>query len=216
MIILEKTLSILILMGGVFMANSQNLDSMPQTQRDSLLISVAKEVVLRYGPGYYREDKKPIINRGQIPPKGTMNPTGKDAGRIWYGVTFLYNTTKERLGENFAASVGLWEDTGKPGSVRFGVGNRWVRLISEDEWDSDAIIEQTPYQEMVFPIYDMEHPEKKEPKNIDELRRKGYVERDGQWIQTKKEVPPNIDILKRKGYEEINGRWVKTKKDAIK
>jgi hypothetical protein len=34
-VIYKKTLSILMFMGGVFMANSQNMDSLPQAQRDS-------------------------------------------------------------------------------------------------------------------------------------------------------------------------------------
>jgi hypothetical protein len=212
--IYKKTLSILILMGGIFTANSQNLESLPQAQRDSLLISLAKEAVLRYGPGYYREYKEPIIERGQIQPKGTMNPTGENVGRIYYIITFLYDTIKERLGDNFAAIVGFWGDTGKPSYIRLGNNNGYTRSISESEWDSDAEVEQTPYHEMIFPIYDWDDPENKEPKNIDELRRKGYVEKDGGWIQTEKEVPPNTDILKRKGYEERDGRWVKTKKEV--
>jgi hypothetical protein len=198
--------------GGTFIANSQNLDSLPQSQRDSILISTAKEAVLRYGPGYYREYKEPVIERVQTPPKGTLNPTGENAGRICYRVTFLYDTVKERLGHDFAAIVLVWEDIGKPYIVSFPTG--YGRFISEDEWASNAVVEQTPYQTMIFPIYDWQnHPEKKEPVNIDELRRKGYEEVDGgQWVQTKREVPPNIDILKREGYEEINGQWVKTKK----
>ena len=206
----KKTLSILIFTGSIFMANSQNLNSLPQAQRDSILISVAKEAVLRYGPGYYREDKEPIIKREQVP-QGAIGLTGDNAGRIYYSVTFLYDTTKERLDWDFAAIVGIWEDTGKPLLVRFGEGI--LRFISENEWENDAVIEQTPYQECVFAIPDLDHPEKKEPKNIDELRRKGYEERDGQWVKTKKDVPPNVDLLKRKGYEErADGQWVRVKK----
>jgi hypothetical protein len=200
---------VIVLTGYTIAALSQNLDSMPQEQRDSLLTSTAKEVVLRYGPGYYREYKEPVIKRGQIPPKGTMNPTGENAGRFYYRVTFLYDTVKERLNSDFAAEVVIWENNGKPEGITIGI---WGRSISEDEWESDAIVEQMEYWTIVFPIYDWDHPEQKEPINIDELKRKGYEERDGQWVQTKKEIPPNIDILKREGYEEIDGKWVKTKK----
>jgi hypothetical protein len=195
----KKTLSVLIFMGGVFMANSQNLDSMPQAQRDSLLIATAKEVVLKYGPGYYREYKEPVIERGQLPAKGELNPTGKKAGKIYYRVTFLYDKTIEMLEYDFAAIVGFSGDTGKPTGVQFGEGI--IRRIPEGEWEN-AVIEQTPYNERIFPIYDMDHPKKKEPKNIDELRRKGYVERDGQWVKTRRDVPPNRDLLKREGFEE--------------
>jgi hypothetical protein len=209
--ILKKTLSLLPFIGGVFMANSQNLDYLPQAKRDSILISIAKEAVLRYGPGYYREYKTPVIERGQIPVKGTMNPTGENAGKIYYRVTFLYDKTQEVLAENFAAIVGFREGTSSPVYIRFG--NERARFIPEKEWKDNAVVEeQTPYETMIFPIYDWNNPEKKEPINIDELKQKGYEDKGDQWVKTKQEVPPNIDILKREGYEEINGQWVKTKK----
>jgi hypothetical protein len=211
--IYKKTLSILTFIGGVFMANSQNLDSMPQAQRDSLLISTAKEVVLRYGPGYYREDKKPVIKRSIYPKFETDQ--GKNAGRLVFGIKFFYDKTKEQLDKDYAAAIGIWGDTGNPYIVHFG--NGWGRLIPEGEWESNTIVKQIPYQEIeIIPGYDLDHPEKKEPKNIDELRRKGYEEIDGQWIKTRKDVPPNTAILKREGYEEKNGQWVKTKEDVNK
>jgi hypothetical protein len=216
--IYKKTLLILTFMGGIFTANSRNLNSMPQAQRDSVLISLSKEAVLRYGPGYYREYKEPIIERGQIPPKGTINPTGKNAGRIYYRVTFLYDTTIERLGNNYAAIVGVWGNSGKPSGIRFGTGHGLITFISESEWDSNAVVEQTPYQQSrVRPIYeswDWDREDKAKPKNIDELKRWGYEYKDGEWVKTKKDVPPNIDILKRMGYEEKDGRWVKAKKEV--
>jgi hypothetical protein len=209
--IYKKTLSILTFIGGVFMASSQNLDSLPQAQKDSLLISTAKEVVLRYGPGYYREDKEPVITRS-IYPNLETDQGKKNAGRVVFGIKFFYDKTKELLDYDFAAVIGIWGDTGYPYSVRFG--NGWIRLIPEGEWESNTVVEQTIYQEIeIIPSYDWDHPENKEPTNIDELKKRGYEEIDGQWVQKKRD-PPNIDILKREGYEEVNGQWVKMKKDV--
>jgi hypothetical protein len=206
---------VMALTGYVTAIFSQNLDSMPQAQRDSLLISLAKEVVLRYAPLYYREYKEPVIERLE-PPEESMNSTDKDAGRILYRVFFPYDKTREQLSYDYAAFVGIWEDTGKPSGIQCGVGGG--RIISESEWESDTVVKQSRYSERwFFPKYDMNHPGKKEPINIDELRQKGYEEReDGQWVKTGKDISPNIDLLKRMGYEEINGQWIKTKKDVNK
>lgn len=53
-------LVIFLFVSCVFTTRAQNLDSIPEKQRDSILISVAKEVVLKHGSGYYREYKEPL------------------------------------------------------------------------------------------------------------------------------------------------------------
>jgi hypothetical protein len=190
---------------------SQNLDSLPELKRDSILIAKAKEAVLRYGPEYYREYKTPLIYLFTVPSKGEKNPKGENAGRKMYSVTFPYDTTMELLGEQFAAKVHIWIDTGKLRSVSFGNGLAMIVEGLENDPEKIESIPQIQYQEAIYPIYDWDNPEQKEPKNIDVLRRKGYEEIDGQWVQTKR-VPPNINILKREGFEEINGQWVRVKK----
>ena len=165
---------------------------MSVAQRDSLLISVAEEVVLKYGPDYYRDYKEPVIKRGQVPPKGEMNPEGEMASRVYYDVTYLYDETQEVLSFEFAASVRFWADTGKPGGVTFGSGE--ARIIRENvDWRNDDTIEPSIYyQSVVIPIYDLNNPDpNQEPKNLDELKRRGYKDRgDGEWIKIQKDVPP--------------------------
>jgi len=89
-------------------ATAQDLRTLTAGERDNLLISIAKEVVLKYGPDYYREYKPPVI---------TKEPwsSGKHhtIGRTYYKVAILYDKTKELLG-NYAAEVFFWEDTGLP------------------------------------------------------------------------------------------------------
>jgi hypothetical protein len=196
--------------GGTFIANAQNLDYLPQAQRDSILISTAKEAVLRYGPGYYREYKEPVIERSTVPSKGEINSTGENAGRVIYSVVFLYDTVQELLEEQFAAKVNFWADqSGEPGAISFGNGiGLTVEAKTEQAREHLKTIPQIRYQQSLsFMIHYRDNPEQ-----TDELKRKGYEEIDGQWMKTRKDVPPNIDILKREGYEEINGQWVKTKK----
>ena len=126
-------------------AFSQDLDSLPQQQRDSILIEVAKEVVLKYGPGYYREYKRPVITRSQVPPLGEVNLTGDDANRIIYEVVFLYDDTKELLDFDFAAKVAIWGDTYKPIRVLFG--NGFIKKTPEVDLRSGKTVDQVPYQQ---------------------------------------------------------------------
>jgi hypothetical protein len=112
----------LIFTGYTVITRSQNLDSIPKAKRDSILIARAKETVLTYGPDYYREYKKPVIERGQVLPKGAINVTGENANRVFYVVIFPYDKTKELLAEEFAVMVRFWADAGTPMSVRFGNG----------------------------------------------------------------------------------------------
>ena len=191
---------------------SQNLDSMPTAERDSLLISIAKEVVLKYGPDYYRECKPPVINRKIFPPKGEYNTKGVNAERAYYEVIFLYDETVELLKWDFATEVRIWADTGKPEGVMFGCG--WGRGIPEDELRSSEEIEPFQYrQRSVRPIYDFDDPNpNKRPVNLDELRRKGYVEdSNGQWIKTTQDAPPAealkvIERAKAEMRKEIDNR----------
>ena len=81
-------LIIVLLVGRVLATSSQTLDKMPKNQRESLLVAVAKEVVMKFGPDYYREYPPPVIERHQVPPKGEINPTGEMAGRIIFWVIF--------------------------------------------------------------------------------------------------------------------------------
>jgi hypothetical protein len=58
-----------------------NLDSLSKSKRERYLIAKAKETVLKYGPDYYRDYKKPEIIRGQISSKAKEN-----VGRIYYNI----------------------------------------------------------------------------------------------------------------------------------
>jgi hypothetical protein len=140
--IIKVSLLVLAFMAFASVAKSQNLELLPESQRDSILIAKAKEVVLKFGPGYYREYKE-IIERKQVPPLGEINTTGEDAGRVSYHIIFLYDETKEQLDWDFAARVQIWEDTGEACSVVFG--NGFGRIISAIQPGQE--IEPVPYQQ---------------------------------------------------------------------
>ena len=58
----------LLLISIVVNAFSQvkNLDRLSQTKRDSILISLAKETILKYGPDFYEENVIPVITRKTV------------------------------------------------------------------------------------------------------------------------------------------------------
>src|SRR5574344_531163 len=134
------------LVGFFVVVFSKNLDAISKQERDSLLILTAKDVVLKYGPGYYRDYKLPTIKRGQNPPKGVQNPTGKDANRGYYDVVFHYDTNKELLEYDYAYWVKIWSDTGKPSIVVFG--NGMAKIIPEVDLRSGKTVNQVPYQQV--------------------------------------------------------------------
>jgi hypothetical protein len=94
-----------------------NLGKMSEKERNEYLVKLAKEVIMNFGPDYYR-DLPPIIEEGK-----NDFFKGKDIeGREYYKVTFPYDETKETLEWSFSAEVMIWKDTGEPLGVTFGTG----------------------------------------------------------------------------------------------
>jgi hypothetical protein len=190
---MKKMLTALSFMFYVITASSQNLASMPQEKRDSLLISIAKEVIMKYGPDYYREYKRPTITKGKVPPRGSLNPDGKNAGKSFYLLIFPYDNTLEELEWDYAAKVSIWEDNGKPSGVYFGTG--YGMKVSEKVMQGKESITPIPYQQVnLFPIYDWQNGKDEtnsQPVNLDKLIKRGYQKgADGQWKKLTKDVPP--------------------------
>ena len=180
---------------GYSTIKSQDLSLMSITQRDSLLISIAKEVVLMYGHDYYRDKFSSIIEQSMVPLRGENNPTGVNAGRVMYHITFLYDKTEEVLERNFAAKVHIWGDTGLPSGVDFGngLGNSIPEKL---DW-RNATPNPMLYQESIFPIFDFNNiipgqdPTTRDPINKDELLHRGWQRNsDGVWERTRPDAPP--------------------------
>ena len=209
---IHKNIFIVLLCVSYHAVTAQNLDSMPSSKRDSILISIAKEAILKYGPDYYREYAKPIIERNIISLKGEMNPTGINAGRISYQLTYLYDKTEETLEWDYAAKVSIWADTWHPSRVQIGTG--FIRIIPEDiDWRNDTSIEPFLYQESIVPIYGFISIEI--PDSItDEQAREEYFQKAFKEKESNQE-PVNKDLLIRKGWEKgSDGEWVKTRPDT--
>ena len=111
------TLSALLLITTAGYAQKNIFEKMPPNQRDSILIETAKNAVLKYAPGYYRDYKKPeVILYGAVPKDYRIK---KDRGRLFYQVTFFYDPLKEKYLRDYTVKVNVWADNGKAYDMEF-------------------------------------------------------------------------------------------------
>lgn len=122
----------------------QNLDKMPKAEREALLLKKAKELVLRHGPGYWREYQPPIIERYEMPTSGY--PIGKNIGRDFYSVNIPFDPQKERFNYKYAASVTFWADTGEPRVIMFGNGKGFSLDKDDEKRTKSDQVEVMPFQ----------------------------------------------------------------------
>ncbi|MDR1414194.1 MAG: hypothetical protein LBI96_00105 [Odoribacteraceae bacterium] len=121
--------------------HGQHLDSLPVAERDSFLLKVAKETVMKYGPDYYRDHQPPTITKTSM---STLNSSyGQEhGGRLFYVVKYPADEAREIC--PFAASVLVWADTGKAFNVHFGCGFGYGHL--EEIEREGRILDPVPYQ----------------------------------------------------------------------
>ena len=142
-----KVLSVLILSFLSIYATAQDFDKMPILKRDSILIELARKDVKKYAPGYYREFETPVIERFVIP----YNPVddyatdidfGTKVGRVFYRVTFPYDTNKEYFQNGMSSAVDRWADGGRLKSVMpgNGPGRRFKEFMTHSERETVQIL----------------------------------------------------------------------------
>ena len=110
------TLSALLLIITAGYAQKNIFEKMPPNQRDSILIETAKNAVLKYAPGYYRDYKKQIVFKGSTSNKYYKK---EDRGRLFYQVTFFYDPLKEKYLRDYTVKVNVWADNGKAYDMEF-------------------------------------------------------------------------------------------------
>lgn len=199
------TLIILVCMNCINMTKAQNTGTMSAAKRDSL-ISLAKEVVLKLGPDWYREYKSPVIEERK------HDGSWSKAGRIYYHVAFPYDRTQEKLAWYYAAEVDIWEDTFEPFSVGFGNG-LGLNLWTVKDWRTDTTLPIMEYQDATKPEYRFVRII---PDSIEgEQAISEYIKREDEKLLSQPLEPSNKDELLRKGWERrSNGEWVKTRPDV--
>lgn len=123
---MKKLILSLLLIGCSIIVNAQikNLDKLPQAKRDSILLEIARQTVLKYAPDYYNDinNQPPLIEKIII-------PTGdKDAGRVYFVVRFFYEKEfydkyPEAVDASYLGRVCIWENTGLANRIDFeGLG----------------------------------------------------------------------------------------------
>ena len=129
-------------------ATDIHLSQMDSVKRYEYLVKLAREVVLNFGPGYYRDNMNPTISDLRVFSDSSLVERFPEAkrnlGRKYYTVTIPYDHAQEQLEWDYAANVEIWEDDGEPKGVMFGHGlgihftfrpyREWVKEgIKEDE-----------------------------------------------------------------------------------
>ena len=120
----------------------QSLDRLSKKMRVEVLIAKAKETVLKYGPGYYRENTKPMINYKKMSKEDSANGS-TDAGRKFYTVVFPYDKNKEQFNMEYTASVLIWADNSEAFRVFFGNG---IGLLNIDKKEPMSQVSYEPLQ----------------------------------------------------------------------
>lgn len=158
-------LILILLVNLISSTHAQNLDKMSPQARNEQLTIIAKNAVLKYGPGYYRTDQ--LIQDGYIS-DDMVSPDfirvyneavkNKDQtkiekyqwvkdilnGRKWYIVTYSYDDEEEFMEMDYAAIIYIWADTGKAFVVDFGIGIFRVN-IDKDEVKGRGVGSQVKY-----------------------------------------------------------------------
>ncbi len=135
------------------LATDIHLSQQDSVKRNEYLVKLAREVVLNFGPGYYRDNMNPEISPIRMYLDSThvkqFPEDRKNIGRKYYVVTIPYDHAQEQLEWDYAANVEIWEDDGEPKSVMFGHG-LGIHFTSRPyrEWVKEGIKEDEimPYQ----------------------------------------------------------------------
>ena len=88
-------------------------DSITKMKLDNKLIKLTKQVVLKHGPGYYREYKEPVIKYRRVKKTSRdLHPSisKKNEGRVYYTVEYPYNMEEEIFYSEYSVKVYFWED----------------------------------------------------------------------------------------------------------
>lgn len=124
---MKKTLLVLLALTVLYpmMLLGENLDSLPEAKRNARLLEMAKQVVMKHGPGYYRDVFPPVIVHGLVSPDNrecTLQQVKQHNGRSYYKVEYSFDEKQESFEWSYAARTYIWGDTGISFSVIFGNG----------------------------------------------------------------------------------------------
>lgn len=104
---------------------AQNLEKINKSERNNILLRVAKEGIMKYGPDYYREYGKPEIEYNCVVDSNknfAYEDIKKYRNKYYYSIKYHYNESEESFNTDYSAWVFIWANTGKVFKIYFGNG----------------------------------------------------------------------------------------------
>lgn len=109
-----------------------NLQALKEGKRNKVIKEISKNAILKYGKEFYQDIKKPKIDTLTI-------SQGENKGRFVYTVTYMYDTTKEKMALDYAAKVFIWADSGKVSAISFGdTRGVFVEKLEQEESEKES------------------------------------------------------------------------------
>lgn len=133
-------ITILILFSNILLAQHQNLDKLPQKERDSILVKVANEAINRFSIGYLRPGNKPYIEDIGYKLSETYKKQclKQYADRYLYAVYYLATDEEKKFYKNDTLVKALvLADIGKVTEIIY---------IDDSEWRALALEKATPQE----------------------------------------------------------------------
>ena len=119
-----------------------NLDRLSEKKRTEYLLDVSKEAIMKYAPGWYREEGGYKIER--LTWEGEVNI--KQRGKASYIVKRYYDDSKEMFPKGFSTETFINEETGTVSNMRFGDGGG-VGDLDNPAYENDPFLKKwTPGQ----------------------------------------------------------------------
>lgn len=175
---------------------AQNLDRMSETKRNETLLRIAKDIVMEYGPDYYREYKAPEIAHGIVGGKGkqvfTDEELKKYRNRSFYTVKYLFDRNEEAFPWDYSAYVFIWGDTGQAIKVLFGSGS----LRSIDAKRTKSATKKQTWKKQKPGTFVSSRATKVIPEKKKYLIRRDTKNSDGTIIKTEYIDPDTVDYYR--------------------
>ena len=141
-------ITILLLFSNILLAQHQNLDKLPQKERDSILVKVANEAINRFSIGYLRPGNKPYIEDIGYKLSETYKKQclKEYADRYLYAVYYLATDKEKKFYENDTLVKALvLADIGKVTEIIYIDNTSWGQLALE-KVDSKAKITKRKFK----------------------------------------------------------------------
>ena len=138
-------ITILLLFSNILLAQHQNLDKLPQKERDSILVKIANEAINRFSIGYLRPGNKPYIEDigYKLNEKYRIRNLKQYVDRYLYAVYYLATDQEKEVYKNDTLVKALvLADIGKVTEIIYIDSYSWRQLALEYVDPKEKIIKR--------------------------------------------------------------------------